>query len=63
MPKKQKPNGFLLFMMDYRRREERKGRIFKGGIQEVQADPECNKEWQARTFFNFVIFHPAEEIH
>ncbi|XP_033227240.1 protein maelstrom homolog [Belonocnema kinseyi] len=47
MPKKTKPNGFLLFMMDYRKREERKGRSFRGGIQEVQNDPQCNQEWQS----------------
>lgn len=42
-------------MMDYRKREERKGRNFRGGIQEVQNDPQCNLEWQVIFCFIGII--------
>lgn len=34
-------------MHEFKRREEKKGRAFPGGLKDVQADPQCNKEWQS----------------
>lgn len=44
MPKK--VSGYVLFMLDYKKREERRGRKFPNGIKSVQEDPGCGKEWE-----------------
>lgn len=46
-----KPNGFLMFMKHYKKREEKRGRHFEGGIRGVQEDPQCSREWQVGNIF------------
>ncbi|XP_057321076.1 protein maelstrom homolog [Microplitis mediator] len=46
MPKKTQKNGFYYFMLDFKRREERKGIKFND-LKEVQNNPKCDQEWKA----------------
>jgi hypothetical protein len=46
MPKKSKPNGFMFFMLEWKLKEERKGRTFPNGLKDVQSDPKCNYAWR-----------------
>lgn len=41
-----KPNGFLLFMKQFKKREEGRGHKFPRGLKDVQDDAQCNREWQ-----------------
>lgn len=47
MPKNKGRNAFFFFMVDWRKRAEAQGRSFPNGFRDVQADPDCNKEWQS----------------
>lgn len=44
MPKKPAKNGYLFFMLDYKEREERRGKKFPGGLPQVSN--ECSHLWQ-----------------
>lgn len=33
-------------MADWKKRAEAEGRKFPNGFRDVQADPDCNAEWQ-----------------
>lgn len=46
-----KPNGFKIFMDEFRKREEARGRKFPRGLRDVQEDPQVSKDWQVLTFF------------
>lgn len=48
MPKAKGKNAFFFFMLDWKRRAEAKGFTFPNGLKDVQADPDCNIEWQVR---------------
>lgn len=49
MSRKQKGrNGFYYFMLEWRQREEQRGRKFDS-LREVQADPRCSDEWKSLT--------------
>lgn len=45
MPKKPAPNGYYFFMLDFKRREEKFGRRFPGGMPEVSAA--ASNDWRA----------------
>ncbi|XP_012287911.1 protein maelstrom homolog [Orussus abietinus] len=49
MPKKQSRNSFYYFMLDFKAREEKKGRQFPNGLKDVQQDSKCSQEWQSMT--------------
>ncbi|GAB1867689.1 HMG box domain-containing protein [Camponotus japonicus] len=49
MPKNKGRNAFFFFMVDWRKRAEAQGCKFPNGFKDVQADPECNEEWQSLT--------------
>lgn len=49
MPKNKGRNAFFFFMIDWRKRAEEEGRKFPNGLKDVQADPDCNEEWQSLT--------------
>nr|XP_012217533.1 PREDICTED: protein maelstrom homolog isoform X1 [Linepithema humile] len=49
MPKKKSKNAFFFFMSDWKKRAEAEGREFPNGFKDVQADPDCNAEWQSLT--------------
>ncbi|KAL6440558.1 hypothetical protein ACFW04_003217 [Cataglyphis niger] len=49
MPKVKGRNAFFFFMLEWRKRAEAQGRKFPNGLKDVQADPECNEEWQSLT--------------
>ncbi|KAJ8681339.1 hypothetical protein QAD02_017126 [Eretmocerus hayati] len=46
MPKKQKPNPFFYFMLDWKEEQERKGRRFTHGLRDVQNDPGIQEAWK-----------------
>ncbi|XP_057331176.1 protein maelstrom homolog [Microplitis mediator] len=46
MPKKTQRNGFYYFMLDFKRREEKKGNKFND-LREIQDNPKCDQEWKA----------------
>lgn len=45
MPPKSK-NAFFYFALDFKNREESKGRKFRNGLKDVFTDEECSREWQ-----------------
>lgn len=52
MPKNKGRNAFFFFMIDWRRRAEAQGHSFPNGLKDVQANPDCNEEWQVRSARN-----------
>jgi len=52
MPKNKGRNAFFFFMVDWRKRAEAQGCKFPNGFKDVQADPECNEEWQVMSTRN-----------
>lgn len=52
MPKANKPNGFLNFMICWKQQQEKLGRKFPNGMRDVQIDPECNDAWKVIKFCN-----------
>ncbi|XP_011339517.1 protein maelstrom homolog [Ooceraea biroi] len=49
MPKNKYRNAFFFFMLDWKKRAEARGKTFPNGMKDVQADQDCNKEWQNLT--------------
>ncbi|XP_072753692.1 protein maelstrom 2-like [Anoplolepis gracilipes] len=49
MPKNKGRNAYFFFMVDWKKRAEAQGRTFPNGFKDVQADSECNEEWQSLT--------------
>ncbi|XP_011136485.1 protein maelstrom homolog isoform X2 [Harpegnathos saltator] len=49
MPKAKGRNAFFFFMIDWKKRAEARGCTFPNGLKDVQADPDCNEEWQNLT--------------
>lgn len=47
MPKKTKPNGFLILMLDYVEEQRKKGR----NINMAVAQKECDGTWKVSIFF------------
>lgn len=44
MAPKNKPNAFLFFMIEWKKKQEKRG-IFYESIKEVQQNPECSAAW------------------
>lgn len=42
-------------MADWKKRAETEGRTFPNGFRDVQADPDCNAEWQVMAYFTSII--------
>lgn len=56
MPKVKGRNAYFFFMLEWRKRAEAQGRKFPNGLKDVQADPECNEEWQVMSTRNLTEF-------
>ncbi|KAL0117933.1 hypothetical protein PUN28_008960 [Cardiocondyla obscurior] len=46
MPKNKGRNAYFFFMIDWKKEMEAEGRTFPNGLRDVQADPDCSKEWE-----------------
>ncbi|XP_043257358.1 protein maelstrom 1 [Colletes gigas] len=39
-------NAFYFFMLDWKKDQEKAGRVFPNGLKDVSRDPQCSEEWQ-----------------
>ena len=60
MPKN-KPNAFLYFMLEWQKKEMKKGRKFPNGLKDVQSDPECNALWKASFLIHGLVIEKLEK--
>ncbi|XP_054007272.1 protein maelstrom homolog [Hylaeus anthracinus] len=39
-------NAFHFFMLDWKRKQEKCGKVFKNGLKDVATDPQCSEDWK-----------------